>query len=313
MSKPVLARLRLDGMPVADYVSGSELDPVLSPRPYLHPVRTLGGILVTDAWPADHQWHLGISVALPDVAGWNFWGGRTYLRGQGYVWREDHGRIEHAGFGQLGDDGFTESLRWLSPHGELLLTERRRVTAGLVDRGWELQLVTILTNAAGRPVRLGSPAANGREGAGYGGLFWRLPPARTPHVYTAGAAGEHAVHNSAARWLAWADRAAGFTLVFTGTNQATRADPWFVRVEEYPGVGSQLAARDSLTLPPGGAATRGLRTLLADGTLSDGATQAWADATARTRHRPGGGPGGSARRCPASGTPCAGDSRRWPG
>ena len=29
---------------------------------------------------------------------------------------------------------------------------------------------------------------------------------------------------------------AGFTLVFSGTNQATRDDPWFVRVEEYPGV-----------------------------------------------------------------------------
>lgn len=313
MSEPVLARLRLAGMPVADYVSGSELDPILSPRPYLHPVATLGGRLVTDARPADHQWHLGISVALPDVGGWNFWGGRTFLRGQGYVWREDHGRIEHAGFEQLGDDGFTERLRWLSPHGELLLTERRRVTAGLAERGWELRLVTILTNAAGRPVRLGSPATNGRQGAGYGGLFWRLPPARTPHVYTASAAGEHAVHNRAAQWLAWADRTAGFTLVFTGTSPATRADPWFVRVEEYPGVGSQLAAPQSLTLPPGGAATRGLRTLLADGTLSDGAAQAWADATARARHRPGGGPGGSARRCPASGTPCAGDSRRWPG
>ena len=31
--------------------------------------------------------------------------------------------------------------------------------------------------AADRPVRLGSPATNGREGAGYGGLFWRLPRA----------------------------------------------------------------------------------------------------------------------------------------
>ena len=277
----ILARLRLEGRPVADYIDGGELDPVLAPRPYLHPVRTLGGILVTDAQPSDHRWHLGISVALQDVEGSNFWGGRTYLRGQGYVRRDDHGRIEHAGFEQVGDDGFIEKLHWLSPDGELLLAERRQVTARMAASGWELQFVTILTNAAARPVRLGSPATNGRHGAGYGGLFWRLPPARTPHVYTATAAGEHAVHNCAAHWLAWTDHAAGFTLVFAGTNQATRSDPWFVRVEGYPGVGSQLAARDSLTLPPGGAATRGLRTLLADGTLSTGAAQAWADATAR--------------------------------
>ena len=280
MGERLLARLRLDGMPVADYADGSELDLILSPRPYLHPVRTLGGILVTDAQPADHRWHLGISVALQDVGGWNFWGGRTYVRGQGYVWRDDHGRIEHAGFEQLGDDGFTERLHWLSAHGELLLTERREVKARLAECGWELRLVTVLTNAAARPIRLGSPATNGREGAGYGGLFWRLPPARTPHVYTATASGEHAVHNCTAQWLAWADRTAGFTLVFTAVNQATRDDPWFVRVEDYPGVGSQLAARDSLTLPPGGAATRGLRTLLADGTLDLRAAQAWADATA---------------------------------
>ena len=276
MGERILARLRPAGTPVADYVAGSGLDPVLSPRPYFHPVRTLGGILVTDVQPADHQWHLGISVALQDVDGCNFWGGRTYIRGQGYVWRDDHGRIEHAGFERSGDDGFTERLHWLSPRGELLLTERRRVAARLAERGWELLLVTTLANAAGRPLRLGSPATNGREGAGYGGLFWRLPPARTPQVRTATAAGEHAVHNRTAQWLAWGDRAAGFTLVFTGTNQATRDDPWFVRVDDYPGVGSQLAARDPLTLAPGGTVTRGLRTLLADGTLSDDAAQSWA-------------------------------------
>jgi hypothetical protein len=276
----LLARLRLDGVPVADYMEGSELDPTLSPRPYLHPVRTLGGIPVTDVQPADHRWHLGVSVALADVGGWNLWGGRTYVRGQGYIWREDHGRIVHAGFERSGDDGFTERLHWLSPHGELLLAEHRQVQARLAAHGWELRLVTTLTNATDRSMRLGSPATNGREGAGYGGLFWRLPPARTPQVYTATSAGERAVHNRAAQWLAWVDRPAGFTLVFTGTNQATRADPWFVRVEEYPGVGSQLAAGDALTLPSGGAVTRGLRTLLADRTLDNSAVQAWADAPA---------------------------------
>jgi hypothetical protein len=103
MGERTLARLRLGDVPVADEVDGSDLDPNLSPRPYLHPVRTLGGTVVTDALPADHRWHLGISVALQDVEGWNFWGGRTYVRGQGYVWRGDHGRIEHAGFARLGD------------------------------------------------------------------------------------------------------------------------------------------------------------------------------------------------------------------
>ena len=59
--------------------------------------------------------------------------------------------------------------------------------------------------------------------------------------------------------------------------------PWFVWVKDYPGIGSQLAARDPLTLPAGGAATRGLRTLLADGALGNEAIQTWADATAPDR------------------------------
>ena len=83
---------------MAEYADGRGLDPTLAPRPHLHPVRTLSGTPVTDARPSDHPWHLGLSVALPDVDGANFWGGPTYLRGRGYTWRDDHGRIEHLGF-----------------------------------------------------------------------------------------------------------------------------------------------------------------------------------------------------------------------
>jgi hypothetical protein len=36
------------------------------------------------------------------------------------------------------------------------------VRARLVERGWELEIITTLTNATDRPVRLGSPATNGR-------------------------------------------------------------------------------------------------------------------------------------------------------
>nr|BFE71341.1 hypothetical protein GCM10020092_046420 [Actinoplanes digitatis] len=50
---------------------------------------------MTDALPEDHRWHLGVSVAMQDADGVNLWGGRTYVRGQGYTWLEDHGRIAH--------------------------------------------------------------------------------------------------------------------------------------------------------------------------------------------------------------------------
>lgn len=269
MGERRLARLRLGGVAVADYVDGGGLDPFLSPRPYLHPVRTLGGRAVTDARPADHRWHLGVGVAVADVDGVNLWGGPTYVPGEGYLPRDDHGRIAHTGFAELGDDGFTQRLAWTSPTGHVLLTEERRIRARFVPAGWELELGTVLTNPTERPVRLGSPATRGRPGAGYGGLFWRLPPGRAVDVRTAATAGEQATHGTVAPWLVWTDREAGFTLALTGADDATRADPWFVRVAEYPGVGSQLAARDPLELPPGGALGRGLRALVADGVLDD--------------------------------------------
>ncbi|MBV9921419.1 MAG: PmoA family protein, partial [Pseudonocardia sp.] len=87
--------MRFGRTTVAEYVDGVGLDPVLVPRPHLHPLRTLGGTVMTAAQPADHRWHLGLSVAVPDVAGCNFWGGPTFLREQGYTLQADHGRIEH--------------------------------------------------------------------------------------------------------------------------------------------------------------------------------------------------------------------------
>ena len=219
------------------------------------------------------------AFALQDVNGWNFWGGPTYLRGEGYVWCDDHGRIDHIAFERVGDDGFLEQLRWVTSSGDLVLTERRRVRARPADDGWQLDMTTMLTNATGGEVRLGSPATNGRVGAGYGGFFWRLPAAQEPEVRTGEAAGERGVHGSLSEWLAWADRAAGFTLVFARAEGGAPVDPWFVRVGEYRGVGVQVAAREPLTLAAGDGLTRGLRVLLADGVLPQRRVLAWASGT----------------------------------
>ena len=129
-------RLHVAGVEVASYVEDPQLDIRLGPRPYLHPVRTMGGVEVTESVPHDHPWHLGVSIGVQDVGGTNLWGGPTYVRGHGYTARADHGRIEHAGFPARDDDGFHEALRWLGPDGRLLLGEHRRVRARPVPAGW---------------------------------------------------------------------------------------------------------------------------------------------------------------------------------
>lgn len=262
------------GHPVGRYVLRPTADPRLSPRPCLHPVTTLGGTTVSELMPADHRHHLGVGVALPDVAGHNFWGGRTFVRGRGPTDLDNHGVQRHQAFTRTGPEGFAEDLSWRAGSGELL-RERRTVTAvGLTDRAWALDLAFSLTNTGGDEVSLGSPATNGRSGAAYGGFFWRAPKEPVaPLVFTADATGEEAVHGTRADWLALAGGT--WTLVFAAAGQARR-DPWFVRAAEYPGVGSSLASRTRLPLAPGASTVRRIVTVVADGRLDRDAAGALA-------------------------------------
>ncbi|MFC7545667.1 PmoA family protein [Plantactinospora sp. GCM10030261] len=231
-------RLAVGGIEVARYVVDPDLDPTHGPRPYLHPVRTLAGTVVTDALPADHVWHLGVSLAVQDVNGTNLWGGRTYVRGTGYTWRSDHGRIAHTAWETRTPRRLAHRLEWRTPAGDVLLTERRTVAAvALPDRrGWALDVAYTLT-APDRSVTIGSPATNGRPGgAGYGGFFWRVAAGAPPRIFTATSAGEAAVNGTAEPWVALAGTDTGdasYTLVFTGLGPGDR---WFVRGAMYPGV-----------------------------------------------------------------------------
>ncbi|MBD9725458.1 PmoA family protein [Streptomyces caniscabiei] len=261
--------LRVAGRPVGRYLTRPELPERLSPRPCLHPVTTLSGTAVTELSPADHLHHLGVGVAVPDVEGHNFWGGRTYVRDQGPTELDNHGSQRHTAFQLRDPDGFVEELRWVAA-GRELLRERRTVAATeLTDSAWALDFTFSLTNITDDPVSIGSPATNGRPGAAYGGFFWRArKEATAPRVFTAEAEGETEVHGSRADWLALAGE--NWTLVFAGATATTRRDPWFVRADEYPGVGSSLAHTDRLPIEPGETAVRRIVTVVADGTLGRG-------------------------------------------
>jgi len=261
--------LRLGDAVVARYVDGSGVESTLGPRPYLHPVTTLGGTTVTDAFPEDHRWHLGVSVAMQDVARTNLWGGRTYGRDAGYTWLDDHGRIVHDAWLTGPAAGFAERLLWQDPSGATLVTEERVVTGRELPgttSAWVLGIDYTLTAPDDRDVALGSPATNGRPGgAGYGGFFWRAPlgPSET---FTAGLDGEEKVNGSTEPWLAFTggSGAAAYTLIFSGLAEG---DHWFVRTGIYPGVCVALAWERPLVLVAGQSVRRRHRVLVADGVL----------------------------------------------
>ena len=252
--------------PSAVFRAGDALEPELSPRPYLHPVTTPSGIVVTEHMPVDHVWHLGAGFALQDVNGSNFWGGRSYRRAAGkYMDLRDHGRIKVNGV-RREEDKTTLDLHWLAADGPLLLEEQRSYQRTLLDSNtWRLDIQTQFTAVV--DVSLGSPGSHGAAGSGYGGFFWRLPTNDSPRVFSATAEGEAAVHGSVAPWLAWSGEFDGgpATLVFAAP--AESADPWFVRCSEYPAVGSALAWDTAVELAAGTSLTRTNTVWISDGTL----------------------------------------------
>lgn len=258
----LLHDLVVDGTVVARALDGAGTVPGSVPRPYLHPVRTLGGTTVSDHHPSDHDWHCGVGVALPDLDGVNCWGGPTWVRDTGYVRRDDHGRATVRLVGRH-DDAVTAEVRWEGPDGTALLHEHRTVAWGSAPDGWTLEWSSSFRTPGERPVRLGGPGSNGRAGAGYGGFFWRFPSCTDVVVRTPTGAGEAAVHGSVAPWI-------GFTARFSGRPATVRLeavghrDPWFVRVAEYPAVGSALAWRDPVTVRPDVPLVRAFRVTVSD-------------------------------------------------
>ncbi|WP_433470075.1 PmoA family protein [Spirillospora sp. CA-128828] len=227
----------------------------------MHPVRTLGGTVVTEVQPDDHVHHFGASIAISDVDGANFWGGSTYVRGAGPKMLPNHGRQRRRTLRPV-DGGYAESLDWVGPDGTVLAGEERTLTARTVPGAWALDVAFTLTGRTGRPLVLQSSACKGRTGAGYGGFFWRAPKDATGlAVFTGEASGEEAVHGSVTPWLALTSDA--WSLVFV---QTTGLDPWFVRVAEYPGVGPALAWDRPLTVPE--RLDRAITVLVADGRLT---------------------------------------------
>ncbi|MEU8676494.1 PmoA family protein [Streptomyces sp. NPDC048560] len=265
------ALLSCAGRPVGRY---SYLPAAQDGRPFLHPVTTLAGIPVTEERPDDHIHHLGASIAVPDVAGYNFWGGRTFVRDQGPTELDNHGVQRHLGWKLRDPDGFVEELSWEADGTELLREHRTVAVTGLSDTAWALDFSFSLTNRGSGDLSIGSPATNGRPGAGYGGFFWRAPKeSAAPAVFSADLDGEEAVHGTAADWVALAGN--GWTLVFAGATGDTRDDPWFVRSTEYPGVGSSLAADRRLDVAAGATVVRRVVTVVADGTLDRDAAEAY--------------------------------------
>lgn len=244
------------------YVYQPDTVPLESPKPYLHPIRTRRGDVVSLFRPHDHVWHKGIAWALPVVGDENFWGGPTYVHGQFYVQLPNNGVQQHEGDLELeaGDRAtVSHGLRWITEAGGVLFTEERSLAAQVVsDDAWALTFDTRLTNVSASPIAIGSPTTKGRENAGYGGLFWRGPRSFTDGTLVApGACGSgDDVRGARFEWMGFVGRhddvdRASLVLMLDDAANPQHPPQWFARSEEFAALNPAPFFSEEVVVAPG--------------------------------------------------------------
>lgn len=246
---------------LGDYVLADESLPALgAPRPYVHPLRTLGGRLVSDFRPADHDWHWGLSIAISniriegDTVDTNLWGGVTWVADTGYVQLDNNGSQRSEGGDRIG---------WFDADGRRFLDERRRLS---VRRRDDVAVLTVESRwrAGERALTFGSPTTAGRPGAGYGGLFLRLDPSfEGAEVF--GPDGP-LVMGDAARWAAL--RSDATVAMRADPNAPVDPSPWFVRAEGTPMLCAAPFFHETWSLAAGAEANWCWQLLLSDRALT---------------------------------------------
>jgi len=124
--------VEIDGKPFTDFYIGPE-----APKPYLHPLRTADGKVVTRGYPMvagipgephDHPHHRGLWFTHGDVNGYDFWGNEDSQqgagKGKGKVVLE---RVLKVSGGRKSGT-ITATFAWKIPSEDTLLIETRTMT-----------------------------------------------------------------------------------------------------------------------------------------------------------------------------------------
>jgi Family of unknown function (DUF6807) len=252
---------------VATYVFRPDAPASEAPKPYFHPLRSLSGDVLTNYRPWDHRWHKGLQMTWSHVSGENFWGGPTFepdAPGNGYVWRDNLGRLEHEGFDKVevtGDEvDVVERLSWIASGGDRWIDEHRRFRVHGISVGqgaWALDFATTLTNVRTAALDFGSPTTHGREDAGYTGLFWRGPRAWTDGsiLGSDGTDGEDMMGRTS-DWCAFSGEHDGIdagaaVLFFAGRSSAPVPLRWFARSSQFAALAASPSYDEEFRLEPG--------------------------------------------------------------
>jgi hypothetical protein len=176
-------------------------------KPYLHPLRTAGGKIVTRRYPMenvegeqrDHPHHRGLWFSHGDVNGWDFWANEKNQKGVGKGGGQIvFTRLKSAKGGKK-SGAIEASFEWKDGQATALLTDERRITFHGDDR---LRIIDYdLTLKALVEAKFGDT----KEGVFAMRLARELEELKTGTMTSAsGAKKEKAVWGSAAPWVDYA-------------------------------------------------------------------------------------------------------------
>lgn len=277
----ITVRAAATGVELFSYVYRPDPVAFEARKPYVHPLRTLTGRLVSGYRPSDHRWHKGLQMTASHLSGQNFWGGHSYVHGKGYLGlHELIGSMRHDGFDAIDVCGeelsFAERLTWVENGGAEWAREQRGVRVHALDPetgSYAVDWSILLTNVRedGEALHFGSPTTAGREMAGYTGLQWRGPRDFTGgRVFGPETEGE--LMGTQGPWLAFTgehdDVDGHSTLMFAhapGNTDAIHASHWFVRAEPIPTVAFSWAFFEEFALEAGESFGYRYRIVVADG------------------------------------------------
>jgi hypothetical protein len=108
--------INVEGKPFTEII-------VSGTKPYLHPVRTASGQVISQSGPADHVHHRGLWFSHGDVNGWDFWANEPNQKGVG----KGRGEILTKNVWVSGSTATLEA-DWVDGNRQPLLRERRIMT-----------------------------------------------------------------------------------------------------------------------------------------------------------------------------------------
>jgi hypothetical protein len=93
-----------------------------APRPFVHPLRSPSGAVLSVEAPADHPWHHGLWFTIKFVNGENFW--------------EEYGEFGTLRTVRVEGDAASEvraAIEWRRPSGDIVMREERTLTVSWID------------------------------------------------------------------------------------------------------------------------------------------------------------------------------------